>query len=152
MKLSPLGARVLSIREGVRTKSYKDTKGIWTVGIGDIDINNDGVRDVTKDTTLTMEQVISNFMLDVKWAEDCVNTNVTVPLTQNMFDSLVSFTFNIGATAFKYSTLLRMLNRKDYEGARKCFDMWHIPKSIISRRNSEQQQFMKDYDGAKKEI
>lgn len=142
MKLSDKGATTLILREGNRRKAYKDTKGIWTIGVGDTDMNNDGVLDVKPNTTITDEQSLANFKEDVKWAEDAVNTLVTVPLTANQFDALVSFVFNVGASAFKRSTMLKLLNTGDYEGAAKQFDRWVIPIEITSRRMSEKAQFL----------
>lgn len=48
----------------------------------------------------------------------------TVPLTQNQFDALVSFSFNVGVGAFSKSTLLKRLNQKDYAGAKQEFRRW----------------------------
>ena len=141
MKLSGPGAEVLCLREGIRLVAYKDTKGIWTVGVGDIDMNNDGILDVKPDTHITREQALANFAKDVTWAEDAVNKYVTKPLTQNQFDALVSFVFNVGETQFKRSTLVKKLNVGDYEGAAREFDRWHVPIEITSRRNSERDQF-----------
>lgn len=141
MKLSEDGVDKLIVREGKRNKSYRDTKGIWTVGVGDIDLDNDGTRDVTKDTVETDEQIFTNLQLDVKWAEDCVNA-VDCPLSQSQFDALVSFVFNIGATAFNKSTMKRLLNAGEYDEAAEQFDAWNKPASIIGRRNGEKEQFL----------
>lgn len=135
MKLSLMGARLLAEREGVRTKAYQDTKGIWTIGIGHTG------PEVRKGLIVSIEKVYSWFESDVKWAEDCVNNNVTITLTQNQFDALVSFVFNIGATAFVKSTILRKLNKNDIAGAVLEFDRWVIPKEITGRRMSEKKQF-----------
>src|SRR6187402_2641122 len=142
MKLSRSGAGKLIGREGERLKAYKDTKGIWTVGVGDTDLDNDGVLDVTPTTVLTQEQVLANFAEDVKWAEDAVNKGVKVALTQNQFDALVSFVFNVGASAFAKSTLLKVLNLGNYDEAAKQFDRWHTPPEIIGRRDGERDQFL----------
>lgn len=141
MKLSDKGASVLAIREGIREKAYKDTKGIWTVGVGDIDLNNDGVRDVTSITVLSQSQILANFAEDVKWAEEAVN-EVTYPLTQNQFDALVSFVFNIGASAFAKSTMKKLLDKGEIKLAAEQFNRWIIPKAITSRRMSEKAQFL----------
>lgn len=135
MKLSPKGAEKLIVREGKRNNAYKDTKGIWTIGVGHTG------DDFTPTSTWTDEQIMFAFRHDVEWAEDAVNT-VTVPLSINQFDALVSFVFNIGATAFNKSTMKRMLNTGDYEGAAKQFDRWVIPKEITIRRVSEKEQFL----------
>lgn len=134
MKLSDNGAKVLILREGLRTKAYKDTKGIWTIGVGHTG------PEVVEGLVITKEKAHELFQKDVAWAEDAVNL-VKVPLTQNQFDALVSFVFNIGAGAWKRSTMLKMLNAGDYAGATKQFDRWVIPKEITSRRMSEKAQF-----------
>jgi len=134
MKLSEQGAHKLAVREGIRTKAYLDTKGIPTIGIGHTG------PEVKLGLVWTLEKVMSTFDEDVKWAEDAVNT-VTTPLTQNQFDALVSFVFNIGATAWHKSTMKRLLNAGDVKGATAQFDRWVIPKEITKRRMSEKAQF-----------
>jgi lysozyme len=67
---------------------------------------------------------------------------VTVPLNQNQFDALVSFTENEGATSFEESTLLRLLNAGDYAGAAAQFDRWVYQKGrvlpgLVDRRQQE---------------
>lgn len=136
MKLSANGATTLTLREGVRLKAYKDTKGIWTIGVGHTG------PEVVQGLTWTKEKAQEVFVKDVSWAEDAVNKYVTVPLTQNQFDALVSFTFNVGEFAFKRSTLVKKLNVGDYEAAAKEFDKWVIPIEITSRRMSEKAQFI----------
>lgn len=134
MKLSPAGAEILILREGLRLKAYRDTKGILTIGVGHTG------PEVVEGLVITKEKAHELFQKDVAWAEDAVNL-VKVPLTQNQFDALVSFVFNIGAGAWKRSTMLKMLNAGDYAGATKQFDRWVIPKEITSRRMSEKAQF-----------
>jgi lysozyme len=135
MKTSSKGLEILAIREGRRQRAYLDTKGIPTIGVGHTG------PEVYMGLVWTQQQIDDAFADDIKWAEDAVNKYVTVPLTQNQFDALVSFVFNIGELAFRRSTLLRVLNTKDYVEAANCFDMWHKPKEIIGRRNSEREQF-----------
>lgn len=135
MKLSPKGTDLLIAREGRKLKAYKDTKGIWTIGVGHTG------PEVKQGLVWTAEQVIVAFKKDVKWAEDAVNY-LDCPLSQNQFDALVSFVFNIGAAAFYNSTMKKMLNLEDYEGAARQFDRWVIPKEITSRRMSEKIQFL----------
>jgi lysozyme len=112
-----------------------DTKGIPTIGVGHTG------PEVYIGLAWTDEQIEDALRDDVQEAEDCVNKYVTVPLTQNQFDALVSFVFNVGVMAFRKSTLLRILNTGDYVEAATCFDMWHKPKEIIGRRDSEREQF-----------
>ncbi len=134
MHLDTDGINKLIAREGFKTKAYKDTKGIWTIGVGHTG------PEVTSTLQWSSDQVMIAFRHDVGWAEDAVN-EINTSLTQNQFNALVSLVFNIGATAFRKSTMRRKLVAGDVQGAGKEFDKWHIPKEIISRRNSEKEQF-----------
>lgn len=135
MRLSENGIKVLVLREGLRLKAYQDVKGIWTIGVGHTG------PEVVKGLEIGELHAYDLFHEDVKWAEDAVNNNVHAPLTQNQFDALVSFVFNIGETQFVRSTLLKKLNKLDYSGACGEFDKWVIPIQITSRRMSEKAQF-----------
>ena len=72
---------------------------------------------------------------------------MTVPLTQNQFDALVSLTYNIGSGAFNNSTLLK-LNKGDYQGAADQFLVWNkadgkVMKGLVRRREAERALFLK---------
>ena len=79
--------------------------------------------------------------------EKAVNDSVTALLNQNQFDALVSFTYNVGIQAFKDSTLLRLLNKKNYRGAAQQFERWvkagkkTLP-GLVSRRKEEKELFL----------
>ena len=135
MKLSTEGRQALIQREGKRNKAYLDTKGIPTIGVGHTG------PEVYMGLAWTDQQIEDAFSDDVQWAEDAVNGYVNTELAQHQFDALVSFVFNIGETAFRRSTMLKMLNAGDFEGATKQFDRWNIPKEIIGRRMQEKKQF-----------
>ena len=135
MKMSENGLKLLALREGIKLKAYRDTKGILTIGVGHTG------PDVTEGLVWTNEKVMDVFRVDVGTSEDAVNKSVKVDLTQNQFDALVSFVFNVGVGAFKASTLLKILNLGNYDEAAKQFDRWVIPKEITSRRMSEKAQF-----------
>ena len=135
MKLSPQGLLTLSQREGVRTTAYQDTRGIWTIGVG-----HTGVE-VHPGLVWTMDQVQAALASDVAWAENEVNTHVTVPMTQNQFDALVSFTFNIGRTGFDHSSALRDFNYGITKAANDLL-MWETPPVLKARRESERAQFL----------
>ena len=135
MKMSDKGLVALQQREGTRLVAYQDVKGIWTIGVGHTG------PEVKQGLVWTMVQGLDALRLDVGKAEDCINSVVGVELTQNQFDALASFIFNVGVGAFKASTMLKKINAKDFTGAIKEFDKWHIPPSITGRRNSERVQF-----------
>ena len=75
--------------------------------------------------TCTQEQADAWFLEDVAWAEECVNKAVTALVNQQEFDALVSLCFNIGCAAFGKSTLVKLLNEDDYDGASAQFKVWN---------------------------
>ena len=115
MKLSPNGVKLLHGSEACRLTAYQDVKGVWTIGWGHIGPS------VCKGLTWTQAQADAQFAIDVSGAEHSVNAGVSAPISQNQFDALVDFTFNVGSGAFSGSTLLRLLNHRDYEGASEQF-------------------------------
>ena len=77
-----------------------------------------------------------------------INDNIKVPLTQNQFDALVSFVFNVGIGNFVGSTLRKLLNQKDYKGAAEQFLRWDkgndkkpLP-GLTRRRKAERDLFI----------
>lgn len=142
MKISQQGLNLIKSHEGLRLEAYPDpgTGGEpWTIGYG----HTKGVKqgDVIDDETAT--QFLRD---DVSWVEDCVNEAVDVDLTQNQFDALCSFVFNVGCGAFQGSTLLRLLNAGNYEAARQQFARWDkaagkVMAGLTRRRREEAEVF-----------
>jgi lysozyme len=133
--LSSKGLSALKLREGSENRAYKDTKGIWTIGVGHTG------PEVKQGLVWSDDKVNSEFIKDVQWAVDAVNQTV-VPLNQNMFDALVSFTFNVGSHAFLTSTMKKLLDQGLYKDAADQFDRWNKPPEIVARRSGEKQQFL----------
>jgi lysozyme len=125
--------------EGLRNKAYKDSKGLWTIGVGHL-IKPDEQHLLT--ATLTDEQVEELLQSDLKWCQDAVDNGVKVPLTQNQYDALYSLCFNIGETNFRKSTVLRKINENDLKGAADAILMWNKPEVLINRRKRERALFL----------
>ena len=104
-KTGPLGQELIKEFEGCRLESYLCPASIWTIGYGHTG------PDVVEGLHIT--QAVANQMLrdDLDRFEKAVITNIDVALTQNQFDSLVSWAFNVGTGAVQESTLRRRLNR-----------------------------------------
>lgn len=117
-RLSPAGLDALKRHEGYSSTKYRDQAGHWTVGYGHKVKPGEQLESVTRD------QAEELLRADVAEAEGAVSRLVGVPLTQEQFDALVSFTFNLGADALARSTLLEKLNAGDYEGARAELGRW----------------------------
>ena len=125
--------------EGFRNKAYKDSKGLWTIGVGHL------IKESEQhllNTTLTDEQVKDLLKSDLKWCSEAVETSVRVPLTQNQFDALYSLCFNIGETNFRKSTVLKKVNENDIKGAADAILMWNKPEVLINRRKRERALFL----------
>ena len=104
MNYSQSGLKMTEQFEACRLDAYQDIKGIWTVGYGH---TGPDVYPGLSITPLQAEQFLLN---DIQNAVNCVNSLVTVPLTQGEFDALTDFAFNYGCGAFAGSTMLRLLN------------------------------------------
>ena len=125
--------------EGCRLNAYQDSVGIWTIGFGH-------TAGVLPGMSCTQEQAEAWLKSDIHWAESAVNQYVTAALTQGEFDALVDFVFNLGVGNFVHSTLLRLLNSEDYDGAADEFPKWNraggkILPSLTARRLAEQEMF-----------
>jgi len=125
--------------EGARNKAYKDSKGLWTIGVGHL-IKADEQHLITD--TLTDEQVAELLRSDLKWCSEAVETSVKVPLQQHQFDALYSLCFNIGGTNFAKSTVVKKINENDMQGAADAILMWNKPEVLVNRRKRERALFL----------
>ena len=134
--------------EGFVDHWYKDPVGIWTVCYGHTDAAGTPKYRDTKDKTFTKEEGLSILRMDLAKYEAAVRSKVTVPLNDNQFGALVSFTFNLGEGNLKKSTLLKKVNRGDFAGASKEFGKWvkaggkTLP-GLVRRRAAEAALFLK---------
>ena len=100
--------------------------------------------------TLTPKEIEDLFFSDIATTENTIQSLVKVPLNENQKIALVSLVFNIGPTAFKNSTLLKLLNGGDYNKASLEVTRWvyitlngkkQISKGLQNRRFREQLLF-----------
>lgn len=139
MRITERGLAIVKRAEGLKFNAYRDTGGIWTIGWGH-------TKGVKEGDTCTLEQAQAWIEDDVRDAEMVVNAVVSVPLTQNQFDALVSFVFNEGGRQFGSSTMLRLLNAGDYAGVAPQFDRWiyddgQVEPGLVTRRAAERALF-----------
>lgn len=143
MKISKEGIQLIANFEGKRYSAYKDVAGFATIGIGHL--IKPGEKFPVK---MTEEEVISLFRKDIANFETAVNKAVKVPLSQNQFDALVSFTFNCGIGALQTSTLLKLLNQGKYIDAANQLLRWDkaggkVCTGLSLRRQKERLLFLK---------
>lgn len=139
MRTSPAGRAAITAYEGSMLQAYLCSAGVPTIGVGH-------TRGVKMGQSCTSEQVQQWLAEDLADAEEAVNRLVKVHLTQNQFDALVSFTFNLGAGALAKSTLLRLLNGAQYAEAVGQFRLWNLAGGkpslgLTKRRASEAAMF-----------
>lgn len=141
-RLSQGGAELIAGFEGFSAKPYQDAVGVWTIGYG----HTRGVGPNSK--KITKAQALDFLQEDAAVAARAVRDLVDVPLTQNQFDALVSFAFNLGTGALAESTLLKKLNKGDYKGAAEQFSRWthaggRVLAGLVTRRRVERHLFLK---------
>ena len=146
MTISVQGFALIKKFEGFKAIAYLCPAGIPTIGYGhtgsDVTKRDVGVKTISEDEASDL------LRQDLKKAEEAVNRKVLVPISQNQFDALISFTYNLGEGSLASSTLLRLLNQGDYEGAQKEFVKWNkaggkILLGLTKRREAEAALFAK---------
>jgi lysozyme len=140
VNLSDEGKRFIKSKERLRLEAYQDEIGVWTIGWGHI-------VGVKSGEVCTIEQAEAWFAQDVAPCEACVSRLVSTELTQGQFDALCSFAFNLGCTALRNSTLLRLLNAGDAAGAAEQFSRWNhaggeVSAGLSARREQEREMFV----------
>lgn len=144
-KTATKGIELIKEFEGCRLTAYKCPAGVWTIGYG-----HTGMVDgklIASGMTITAAKATELLKKDLAEFEAAVNGCVTAPITQNMFDALVSFSFNVGAGALRRSTLLKKLNAKDYDGAADELPKWNkaggkVLNGLVRRRMAERELFL----------
>jgi lysozyme len=136
MKISEQGLALIKRFEGLRLSAYRCPSGVWTIGYGH-------TGGVAGDDMIDEAGADAYLREDVKMAVAAINDLLIVPLTQNQFDVLVSFTFNCGVGALRKSTLLRLLNTDNYDAVPDQLMRWtkgaggKILPGLILRRKAE---------------
>ncbi len=94
--------------EGLKLKAYKDSGGLWTIGIGTLIDTKE--EEYLKTTIITRQQAVDLAYKDliptIKFVKKCL----TKELNENQFFALVDFAYNCGIGALQRSTLLRLVN------------------------------------------
>lgn len=132
--------------EGRFLHAYLCPAGKLTIGMGHTG------PDVRPGMVITNDQADALLRRDMTVAAMSVTNLVKVPLTQNMFDALCDFVFNLGRAAFAGSTLLRKLNNGDYAAASSELMRWNKARvngvlveldGLTKRRKAEADLFMR---------
>lgn len=137
-RVSMEGLVEIASHEGIVNAPYRDSVGVWTVGIGHT--ASAGPPDPAKRRgEYSIPYIMDIFSDDIGMFEQRVRDAFTVPLKQHEFDAAVSFDFNTGG--IDRATWVRKFNAGDRVGARKAFMNWSKPAAIIPRRRKERDLF-----------
>ena len=157
MKVSAKAIEMIKHHEGVRQKAYRCPAKLWTIGVGHVLYPEQGKLKLEDrmsvplrsedDRVFSMEEVDGILRSDLSRFERGVGQYISVPLTQGMFDGLVSFSFNVGLGTLQRSTLRQKVLRGDKEGAAEellkyCMAGGKILKGLQNRRIDERALFL----------
>ena len=143
--MSQKGIEHLKLSEGLRLKAYQDTGKVWTIGYGHTSAA--GGMKVYQGLTITNAQAEQLLKDDLaRMTYPVIKRLIKVDLTQGQFDALCSFIYNLGEGQVSTSTLLKLLNAKDYKGASGQFGRWIYDNGkkfdgLVTRRENEQELF-----------
>ena len=138
MKTSTAGLMALTAHEGIVLSRYKDSVGVWTIGIGHTKAAGNP-DPATFAGSLMIGEAFGLLRHDIMKYEADVNRAVKVPLAQHEFDALVSFHYNTGQIG--KASFVKRLNAGDRAGAIKGIMDWRKPPEIIPRRAAERDLF-----------
>jgi lysozyme len=148
MQTSETGLSALKRREGLRLEAYQCSASEWTIGYG---TRYTSLGPVRRGMVITESEAEELLKSDVRLCESRIRDMVVVPLTQDQFDTLVSFVYNAGPNALAESTLLRKLNKGDYDAAADEFLKWNkvrrggayvVDPGLVNRRKEERTTFL----------
>ena len=150
MKASKNLKELLQDWEGLIQSAYADSGGLLTIGIGHLLTKSElmsGKILLPSETIywqngLTVAQALDLLGHDIYYTDAAVNNLVRVLVSQNQYDALVSFAYNVGIDAFANSTLLRLLNDGQYDQVPAQLRRWNKVKGktitgLINRREKE---------------
>ena len=145
-KTSKSGKDLIKEFEGFRATAYICPANVVTVGYGTTRIQGKAIQ---LGTTITTDEADMFLDEDLKTFENTINQNVTVEISQNQFDAIVSFVYNVGAGNFNKSTLLKKVNASEFKKAADEFLKWNkaggkILKGLTNRRTAERELFLRD--------
>jgi lysozyme len=158
MKVSPAALKMIKHHEGVRTKPYRCPALLWTVGVGHvIDPNHIKVSFEERrnlpipdgwNRVLTIDEVDAILAQDLNRFERGVARLCPASLgSQGIFDSLVSFSFNVGLGNLQRSSIRMKTNRGEFEAAAEEFMKWtkaagRVLPGLVKRRQDERALYL----------
>ena len=140
MTINSEGVNLIKSFEGMELEAYLDAVDVWTIGYGHTKTAEPGM-------VITEAQAEELLREDLAEFEEAVTEAVQVSINFNQFSALVSFCFNLGADSLFQSTLLKLLNQGDFQGAADQFPRWNKAggqelEGLTRRRKAERALFL----------
>lgn len=143
-RVSDQGIALIKKLEGFSKKIYLCPAGKETIGYGHVILPGEHfpASGISEEVA---EKILCDDLGDII---NGLNLILKVGLNQNQIDALICFIFNIGIGAFRLSTMLRMINNNDFNGAAKQFARWVYCNGkkidgLVKRRAIEAELFKK---------
>ncbi|WP_206956729.1 lysozyme [Trinickia acidisoli] len=138
----PDGIDLIKRFEGLRLRRYLDAVGKPTIGYGHLILSNEKF-----DAPLTAAGAQSLLKKDLRKHELALRKLVRIAITQQQFDALMAFVFNLGPGRLQSSTLLRCLNAGQFQRAADQFLVWNKAggkplAGLTRRREAERKLFL----------
>lgn len=142
LSISLAGIAFIQSEEGTEFEAYLDSVAVPTICTG-------STKDVFIGQKATLQECESRLIEDTTYAGKAVQRHVQAKLTQQQYDVLVSFVFNVGAGAFSRSTMLRYINANQCEAAGAEFLRWDRAggkrlRGLTKRRARESAAWLED--------
>jgi len=147
-KTGTAGIELIKKFEGFMSKPYKCPAGIPTIGYG-ATFYPDGKKVTMSDKAITEAEATALLASMLTKFEQYVDSYCVDTITQNQFDALVSFCYNLGPANLKSSTLLKKVNANpNDETIRAEFMKWtkaggRVLKGLVTRRTAEADLYFK---------
>ena len=137
--INPSALKTLKVLEGFMSAAYQDAAGVWTIGYG----HTKGVREGDAISMNDADILLGKELIEY---EGYVDKLVTVELEEHQRDALVLWTYNLGPTNLKESTMLRKLNEGDYDAVPSEMMRWtraggQVNEGLFKRRTIESRMF-----------
>ena len=135
MKTSEEGRALIKKFEGCELEAYQCSANVWTIGYGHTQGIKEGDVCTQEDADRILEEDLEEF-------EGYVQEAVNVPLEQHEFDALVAWTYNLGPSNLRSSTMLKRLNDSKFDQVPLEMRRWNkaggkVLDGLVRRREAE---------------
>ena len=135
MNISQEGLDLIKKFEGCELTAYQDSVDVWTIGYGH-------TKGVEEGQEITQDEAEDMLASELGEYEGYISDMVECDLEQCQFDALVAWVYNLGPTNLRSSTMLKRLNKKDFDDVPNQIKRWDkaggkVLAGLVRRREAE---------------